>query len=65
MKKTYETTVPEGYEEVYHIDAGNSKTGLIFNLLALLMMYQRLGFKIAYEYPGVHEVPCYKMYYKR
>ena len=28
-------------------------------------LYQRLGFKIAYEYPGVHEVPCYKMYYKR
>lgn len=27
-------------------------------------LYQRLGFEIAYEYPGVHEVPCYKMYYK-
>lgn len=28
-------------------------------------LYQRLGFQIAYEYPGVHKIPCYKMYYKR
>lgn len=28
-------------------------------------LYQRLGFKIAYEYPGVHGIPCYKMYYKK
>lgn len=28
-------------------------------------LYQRLGFKIAYEYPGVHDVPCYKMIYKK
>ena len=28
-------------------------------------LYQRLGFQIAYEYPGVHEIPCYKMFYKR
>lgn len=28
-------------------------------------LYQRLGFKIAFEYPGVHNVPCYKMYYKK
>lgn len=28
-------------------------------------LYQRLGFKIAYEYPGVHKIPCYKMFYKR
>lgn len=26
-------------------------------------LYQRLGFEIAYEYPGVHDIPCYKMYY--
>ena len=26
-------------------------------------MYQRFGFRIAYEYPGVHAVPCYKMIY--
>lgn len=29
-----------------------------------LRLYQRMGFKIAYEYPGVHDVPCYKMYYQ-
>lgn len=28
-------------------------------------LYQRLGFKIAYEYPGVFDVPCYKMIYKK
>ncbi|MGN1104893.1 MAG: GNAT family N-acetyltransferase [Candidatus Coproplasma sp.] len=28
-------------------------------------LYQRLGFKIEYEYPGVHGVPCYKMTLKR
>jgi ribosomal protein S18 acetylase RimI-like enzyme len=28
-------------------------------------LYQRLGFRIAYEYPGVHGIPCYKMYYKK
>lgn len=27
-------------------------------------LYQKLGFKIAFEYPGVHDIPCYKMYYK-
>lgn len=27
-------------------------------------LYQKLGFEIAFEYPGVHGVPCYKMYYK-
>lgn len=26
-------------------------------------LYQRLGFEIAFEYPGVHGIPCYKMYY--
>ena len=26
-------------------------------------LYQRLGFKIAYEYPGVFDIPCYKMIY--
>ena len=28
-------------------------------------LYQRLGFKIAFEYPGVHDVPCYKMIWKK
>ena len=27
-------------------------------------LYQRLGYKIAFEYPGVYGIPCYKMYYK-
>ena len=29
-----------------------------------LRIYQRLGFKIDYKYPGVHGIPCYKMTYK-
>lgn len=28
-------------------------------------LYQRLGFEIQYEYPGVHGIPCYKMTLKR
>lgn len=28
-------------------------------------LYQRLGFKIAFEYPGVHDIPCYKMHYRK
>ena len=28
-------------------------------------LYQRFGFKIAFEYPGVHDIPCYKMCYKK
>ena len=28
-------------------------------------VYQSVGFRIAYEYPGVHGVPCYKMVYRR
>ncbi|MBO4982583.1 MAG: GNAT family N-acetyltransferase [Clostridia bacterium] len=28
-------------------------------------LYQRMGFKIAFEYPGVHGIPCYKMNYRR
>ena len=27
-------------------------------------LYQRLGYKIAFEYPGVYGIPCYIMYYK-
>lgn len=30
-----------------------------------LRLYQRLGFEIAFEYPGVHNIPCYKMYFKK
>ena len=28
-------------------------------------LYQRMGFEIAFEYPGVHDVPCYKMNYDK
>jgi ribosomal protein S18 acetylase RimI-like enzyme len=28
-------------------------------------LYQRLGFRIDYEYPGVHDIPCYKMSFKK
>ncbi|MBO5714864.1 MAG: GNAT family N-acetyltransferase [Clostridia bacterium] len=30
-----------------------------------LRLYQRMGYKIAFEYPGVHGIPCYKMYYQK
>ena len=35
--KTFERAVPEGYREVYHIDAANRKTGLLMTLVALLI----------------------------
>lgn len=35
--KTFERAVPEGYREVYHIDAANKKTGLLMTLAALLI----------------------------
>ena len=38
MKKAFEASLPEGYREIYHIDAGNMKTGLLMNLAALLVM---------------------------
>lgn len=28
-------------------------------------LYQRMGFHIDFEYPGVHGIPCYKMHYKK
>ena len=28
-------------------------------------LYQRLGYKIDFEYPGVHGIPCYRMHYKK
>ena len=28
-------------------------------------LYQKMGFNIEYEYPGVHGIPCYKMTLKR
>lgn len=34
----YETTLPEGYEEVFIIDAGSKKIGLFLNAAALVVM---------------------------
>lgn len=33
---TYEKELPEGYRQVYHIDAANKKTGAIFTIASLL-----------------------------
>ena len=33
--KNFETTLPEGYTEIYRIDATNKKTGLLLNLASL------------------------------
>jgi len=33
---TYEKELPEGYQQVYHIDAANKKTGMIFTIASLL-----------------------------
>ena len=38
MKKTFESKLPEGYREVYHIDAANIKIGILLNLIALVLM---------------------------
>lgn len=36
--KNYETDLPRGYKEVLHIDAKNTKTGIVMNLVALLVL---------------------------
>lgn len=35
--QTFERAIPEGYTEVYHIDAANKKTGLLLTLGSLLI----------------------------
>lgn len=35
--KTFERSVPEGYREVYHIDAANKKTGVLMTLGSLVI----------------------------
>ena len=35
--KTFERAIPDGYREVYHIDAANKKTGLLLTLGSLLI----------------------------
>lgn len=44
--KNYETALPEGYKEIFHIDAKNKKTGLIFNLVALIPLVTVLAIVI-------------------
>ena len=38
MRKNFEKELPEGYGQVYRIDATEKKTGIIFNLAALIIM---------------------------
>ncbi len=35
--KTFERTTPDGYKEVYHIDAADKKTGILFTLGSLVI----------------------------
>jgi hypothetical protein len=35
--KHFEAELPEGYRQVYEIDAKNSKTGVILNVVSLLL----------------------------
>ncbi|MCM1131432.1 MAG: DUF3267 domain-containing protein [Roseburia sp.] len=37
MSKNYEKILPEGYNEIFHIDAKNKKTGLVFTLFSLVL----------------------------
>lgn len=37
MKNNYESTLPEGYEEIYHINAKENKTALILTLFSFLL----------------------------
>ncbi len=37
-RKNHELSLPEGYSEVYHINALDTKTGLILNFIALLVL---------------------------
>lgn len=36
MKKNYEAELPQGYKEIFHLDAREKKTGLIMNLAAFV-----------------------------
>ena len=36
--KTYEKELPEGYKQVYHIDAASKKTGTIFTIVSFIPM---------------------------
>lgn len=43
MKKTFEPTLPEGYREVYRIDATGKKVSLLMNLAAFVLMFASLA----------------------
>ncbi len=38
MKKSYENHLPEGYIQIKHINANDKKTGIVFNLAAIVIM---------------------------
>ncbi len=38
MKKTFEPTLPDGYREIYRIDATSIKIAILMNLAALVLM---------------------------
>lgn len=44
--KHYETTLPDGYRQVYYLNAKETKTGLIFNGIALLVLLATMGIAI-------------------
>ena len=46
--KHFETTLPDGYRQVYYLNAKETKTGLIFNGVALLVMLVVLGITIPF-----------------
>ncbi len=51
---------------VEHVLTGHDYCSLecVVANVGTLRLHQRIGFRIAYEYPGVFGVPCYKMFYK-
>ncbi len=45
--KNFEKELPDGYENVFHIDASSKKTGVILNLIALALMLVLAALTIA------------------
>lgn len=41
--KNFERELPSNYKEVKHIDATNAKFGLIFNLIAIIILFLTIG----------------------
>ena len=52
MMNNHEKSLPVGYKEVFHIDARNKKTGLIFNLLAFIPLII-MGFIFAFTMESI------------